>query len=102
MKELSTTAFEGLNSLTWINLNFNSICHLSSKTFESLNQLRELHLKDVPLCCDCDLQWMSKSNLSIYGSYCASPPQYVNKSATDPDIYVNCPPESEREGILTL
>ena len=102
LKELSTTAFEGLDSLTWIYLNNNPICHLSSKTFESLKQLRRLDLKDVPLCCDCDLQWISKSNLTLYSPYCNTPPQYSGKSATDPSIYVNCPPEFAREGILTL
>ena len=102
LKELSTTAFGGLESLTFISLNTNPICHLSSKTFESLKQPDILELHDVPLCCDCNLKWMSKADFDIYSPYCASPPQYVNRSATDPDIYVNCPPESVREGILTL
>ena len=102
LKDLSTTAFEGLDSLSWIDLSRNPICHLSSKTFEYHKQLCRLDLKDVPLCCDCDLQWMSKSNIPFYNPYCASPPQYVNKPATDPNIYIFCPPESAREGILTL
>ena len=102
LKDLCTTAFEGLDSLTTIYLSRNPICHLSSKTFESLKQICGLDLFDVPLCCDCDLQWMSKSNLTLYSPYCKTPSQYSGKSATDPSIYVNCPPESEREGILTL
>ena len=102
LKDLSTTVFEGLDSLSWIDLSRNSICHLSSKTFESLKQPDILELHDVPLCCDCDLQWMSKADFDIYSTSCASPPQYVNRSATDSSNYVNCIQEFAREVILTL
>ena len=102
LKELSTTVFRGLRSLTFINLSYNSISHLSSKMFESLKNL-ELFLYGSPLCCDCSLQWMSKIFFNyIYLARCATPPQYSGNDATDSDIYVNCPPESVREGILTL
>ena len=93
LKELSTTAFRGLDSVNRIDLGRNSISHLSSRTFEYLKHLRYLHLYNLPLRCDCGLQWMSITGLTIYNSRCSTPPQHSNKYTTDPSIYVNCTQE---------
>ena len=93
LRELSATAFKGLDSLFQLDLGYNSISRLSSRTFEYLNRLRYISLYRLPLHCDCSLQWMSKVSITLYNSRCATPPQHSGKEATDASIYVNCTQE---------
>ena len=93
LKKLSATAFRGLDSVDKIYLGGNSISHLSSRAFEYLSQLQSIYLSNLPLHCDCGLQWMSKAGLSIHNPRCATPPQHSGKPATDPSIYVDCTQE---------
>ena len=93
LTELNSTTFKGLKSLTYINLNYNHIPHLTSRIFESLPKLNRIYLINLPLHCECNLQWMSIVNLNIYGSLCSTPPQHSGKRATDPSIYANCTQE---------
>ena len=102
LKELSTTIFGGLEFLFRIDLSYNQISHLFFKTFEPLRHLGKLYLTGLPLCCDCCLQWLTKTTAIIYNPICATPLQWHGKYAKNQSIYVNCPPESAREGIITL
>ena len=92
LRELNAITFKGLKSLTRIDLYYNLIPHLSSRIFESLPKLNIIYLIDLPLHCDCSLQWMSIVNLDIRGSSCAIP-QHIRKPATDPSIYADCTQE---------
>ena len=94
LRELNATTFKGLKSLTIISLHTNNhIIHLSSRIFENLPNLNQIYLINLPLHCDCSLQWMSLVSLNLESSRCSTPPQHSGKRATDPYIYVNCTQE---------
>ena len=89
--KLSINSFKGLNSLKRIALGSSStvISHLSSRIFENLNQLRKIDFNNLPLNCDCSLQWISKVRINFLNSRCSTP-QHSGKRATDPSFYANC------------
>ena len=85
--------FNNGTALVRLHIENNPISHLSSRAFEYLPNLNVIHLYGLPLHCDCSLQWLSKVNLNIISSRCATPPQHSGKRATDPSIYVDCTQE---------
>ena len=94
IQDISITAFKGLKFLTRLYLEYNSFTSLSSRMFEYLSNLKYMGLSDVPLHCDCSLQWMPRvhHNFGLYLSLtkCATPPEHIHKQAIDPSLYTDC------------
>ena len=94
IQNLSLTAFKGLESLSSLSLQDTSLTSLSSRMFEYLPSLVDIWLYNVPLHCNCSLQWIPKvhHSFSLYlsNALCVSPSEHRNKLATDPSIYTEC------------
>ena len=81
-----------LNSLTSLQIHYNSYRTLSPDPFEQLASLYYIYA-DNPFLCDCSLRWtslVSQYSLSIQSAYCLEPSKVYRTAIISQSLYTNC------------